>query len=127
VVGGVTDFDADHAQATFAEGPRLFALDFDLNGGGFSRGDVSQLPDPQIAVAARDVEEEVADGAQARGSCCFSGFRADAFQRAQALVEDAGTGPVDRGVEERRPIQTLGAGKGARHRRKATATPGRAG
>jgi hypothetical protein len=78
----------------------LFALDFDLDGGGLARADVTQLSDPQVAVAPRNVEEEVADSAEAGGGRGFGGFRADAPQRAKPLLEDAGAGPVNGSVEK---------------------------
>jgi hypothetical protein len=96
----VADFDADHAEAAFAEGAGLGALDLDRDRGGLPRLEIPELPNAQVAVAPWYVEEEVPNGADARFRGGFGGFRADAFQRAQSLVEDAGAGPVDGGVEE---------------------------
>jgi hypothetical protein len=80
VAGFVADFDADHAEAAFAERAGLGALDFDRDRGRLSRAEVPQLADAQIAVTPRDVEEEVADRSDTGFSCCFSGFRADALE-----------------------------------------------
>jgi hypothetical protein len=111
----VADFDADHAQAAFAERAGLGALDFDRDSCGLAGLEISELSDPQVAVAARDVEEEIADGADAGCGCRFGGFRADAFEGPQALVESARAGPVDGGVEELGARQLAGAGEGERY------------
>jgi hypothetical protein len=100
VAGFVADFDADHAEAAFAEGAGLRALDFDRDRGGLSRLEIPELADAQIAVTPRDVEEEVTDGANASFRCGFSGLGTDALQCAQSLVEDARPRPVDGGVEK---------------------------
>src|SRR5690349_20987651 len=41
----IADFDADHAEAAFAERARLGALDFDRDRGRLSRGEIAQLAD----------------------------------------------------------------------------------
>src|SRR3954454_17195259 len=111
----ISDFDADHLEATFAEGARLGPLNFDRDGGGLPGLEISELADAQIAVTARNVEEQVPDGADACPGGGFGGFRADALEGAETLVEDAGAGPVDGGVEELGARQLAGAGEGARY------------
>jgi hypothetical protein len=115
VSGFIADFDADHAKAAFAEGAGLRAEYLYRDSCGLSGLKVTQLADTQIAVPPRDVEEQVADGADARFRGCFSSFGPHALQRAQALVEDAGAGPVDGGVEQVAPLELEGAGEGARY------------
>jgi len=100
VAGFVAYFDADHAEAAFAEGAGLGALDLYLDSCGLSRLEITQLPDPQIAVASRNVEEEVADGADAGFGCRFGRFRTDPFQGTEALLQDARAWPVNGGVEQ---------------------------
>jgi len=111
----VADFDADHTETAFAEGAGLGALNFDCDRCGLAGLEVPELSNAEIAVAPRDVEEEVADGADAGFGRCFSGLRTDAFQCAQALLEDARAGPVDRGIEQIASLQLAGAGEGARY------------
>ncbi len=84
MAGRVADFDADHAQAAFAERAGLGSLDLDLDGRRLAGLEVAQLADAQVAVATGDVEEEVADGAEARLGGGFGGFRADALEGAEA-------------------------------------------
>lgn len=71
------------------------ALDLYLDSCRLSGLEVAQLPYAEVAVAVGDVEEEVADGVDACFGGGFGRFRADAFQRAQSLLEDARARPVD--------------------------------
>ena len=49
-------------------------------------------------MSSRNMEKEVADGADAGFGGRLGGLRADAFEGAQPLLEDAGARPVDGGV-----------------------------
>jgi hypothetical protein len=109
----VAYFDADHAEAAFAEGARLGALDFYCDGGRLAGLEISQLPYSEIAVAPGDVEEEVAYGADAGFGGGFGGFRADASQRPQPLLQHARARPVDGGVQQGGAVELAGAGEGA--------------
>jgi hypothetical protein len=111
VAGFVAYFDADHAEAAAAERAGLAALDFDLDRGGFAWLDVAQLADAEVAMPAGDVEEEVADGSQARRCRGFGGLRADALEGAEADLEDAWPGPVDRRRQQLTVVELARAGE----------------
>jgi hypothetical protein len=76
----VADFDADHPQPAFAEGAGLRALHLDLDRRRLTRLDRSQLPYAQVAVAARDAVEEIADGVDTGFRGGFGELGTDAFQ-----------------------------------------------
>src|SRR5215203_287126 len=111
----VAYFDAHHAQAAFAEGSGLGALDLNGDGRGFAWLEVPQLTDPQIAMAAGDPVEEVTDGLDSRLRSGFRRFRTDPLEGAEADLEDAGAGPVDGGAEQVRAGRFSDPGEGAHY------------
>ena len=96
--GFVAHFDPEDRQTPFAEGARLGAEDLDQDRGRFAGFKRRQLPHLAVAVAVRDAVEEVADGADPGFRGRLGQFRADPVEDLNRRVEDAGAGPVDRGV-----------------------------
>jgi hypothetical protein len=77
----IANFDADHPQPAFAKRPRLGPLDLDKNRGGLPRLKGPKLPNPQIPMPPRNVEQQIPDSPYPGFGGRFGSFRPNSLQR----------------------------------------------
>jgi hypothetical protein len=113
--GLVTDLDREDREAATTEGSRRVGEHLDADRGLLPDLQIADGENSSVSMAVRDAIEQISDGRNPGVGRSLGETGADALERLQRRVKDAGTRPMDRGVKELCPVELGGAGERAHY------------